>query len=104
MLARFGGPCSDGKSLLQKNINKKLDIYIYIICRYISMLCIYSYIYSYIYIQLYIYSYIYIYLHIVLLGRFGVCCSFNCVRHASMPTVTFWFKVFPKMANIRENL
>ena len=51
-----------------------------------------------------LYATVCIYLHIVLLGRFGVCCSFNCVRHASMPTVTFWFKVFPKMANIRENL
>ena len=44
------------------------------------------------------------YLHIVLLGRFGVCCSFECIRHASMPTGTFWFKVFPKMADKGESL
>ena len=52
MLARFGGPCSDGKFLLQKNINKKLDIYMYIL--YVDIyLC-------YVYIVIYIYSYIYI--------------------------------------------
>ena len=76
-------------------------MYIYIYYMYIYIYILYVYVYIYI---LYVYIYIYIYLHIVLLGRFGVCCSFECVRHASMPTGTFWFKVFPKMADKGESL
>ena len=39
------------------------------------------------------------------LGQVWCMLLIHFIRHAStMPTVTFWFKVFLRMANIRDNL